>query len=346
MEPVKLTRYCPWGDCGSRLDMHELGAILDTLEPVVDFPELLSGAYTREDSLVFHVGKGQALISASEFFTPVSDDAREFGKIVAVSALSKVYGMGGRPIAAVSVMGWPMKELPLALAGDMIRGAREACFSAGIPLASGHSLALSHPLLGLTVTGLVGIDQLKLGNTAAAGCRLFIAKPLGSGLLLAAKNQGILDAKHEVILDKWLSLVSQPGEELGKIKDVKAMVTIGSSGLAGHVLEMCEKSGVNAVLQYNILPVIEGWDKYKDKGILPDGTKRNLERYGHALGELTWEQQCLLADPQYSGALLVAVIPGGAPKFLERVRKLGIDIFEIGYLSERKGDDLPFITVK
>jgi len=196
MNIIRLTQYSHGAGCGCKISPKRLYTILQTeIKPVNDL-NLLVGNESQDDAAVYDLGDGTAIISTTDFFMPIVDDPFTFGRVAAVNAISDVYAMGGRPLMAVAILGWPVDKLSSDIAQSVLEGGRQVCKDAGINLAGGHSIDNQEPLFGLAVTGRVDIDKIKKNNTATAGCRLYLTKPLGIGILTTAEKKGILKKKH------------------------------------------------------------------------------------------------------------------------------------------------------
>jgi selenide,water dikinase len=252
-----------------------------------------------------------ALISTTDFFTPIVDDAFAFGRIAGANAISDVYAMGGKPILAIAILGWPVDKLPPELAQQVLEGARSICAEAGIPLAGGHSIDTPEPVFGLSVNGLVAMGHLKQNNTAKEGDLLFLTKPIGVGILSTAQKRDVLKDEHLSLMLAQLGQLNKAGEALGKIKEVHAMTDVTGFGLLGHLIEMAEGSGLAATLSYSKLPVLAAAKEYLSQRIVPDATYRNWNSYStkvaFAPGVNVMEAFSILPDPQTNGGLLIAV---------------------------------------
>ena len=304
---IKLTQYSHGAGCGCKISPAILDKILQS--PVASFsdPRLLVGNDKRDDAAVLDLGNGTALISTTDFFMPIVDDAYDFGRIASANAISDVYAMGGKPVLAIAILGWPIEKLPPETAQKVLEGARAICTEAGITLAGGHSIDCPEPVFGLAVNGIIKIDQLKQNSTATDGCRLYLTKALGVGILSTAQKRGLLLPDDAAIALKSMTTLNKPGEAFSKLPGVKAMTDITGFGLLGHLAEMCEGSGLSAVIEFNKVPVIASIPFYLAQNCIPGGTIRNLNSYEHKITALTDEQKYILADPQTSGGLLVAV---------------------------------------
>jgi selenide,water dikinase len=260
---------------------------------------------------VYDLGNGAALVSTTDFFMPIVDDAYDFGRIAAANAISDVYAMGGRPILAIAILGWPVDKLPASVAQQVLNGARAICADANIPLAGGHSVDTTEPVFGLSVNGLLDITNLKKNNTAKAGDHLFLTKALGTGILSTAQKRGLIKPEELEALTTQMCNLNRAGEALGKIKGVSAMTDVTGFGLLGHLIEMAEGSGLSAEIYYSQLQVLEGAREYLAQRVIPDATYRNWNSYSSKTafepGVNVMEAFSLLPDPQTNGGLLIAV---------------------------------------
>jgi selenide,water dikinase len=268
------------------------------------------------------LGNGTALISSTDFFSPLVNDAFTFGKIAAANAISDIYAMGGKPLVAIAILGWPVEKLPTAMAQQVIEGGRTICEQAGIPLAGGHSIDNPEPIFGLAVSGIVPIENLKKNNTAQVGDWLLLTKPLGTGVLASAEKKGLLDTAHQTILFDTLCSLNQIGTALGAIKSVHAITDITGFGLMGHLVEMVKGSNASAAIYYDRLPLLPNVKELITQRVFPDATTRNWSAYQDKIrfekGVNVMEAFTLLPDPQTNGGLLISV----APDALETVQSL------------------------
>ena len=192
-DPVRLTQYCRSAGCGCKIAPSILEEILSFAGPAAHSDRLLVGNDSRDDAAVFDLGNGQAIVSTTDFFMPIVDDPFDFGQIASANAISDVYAMGGKPLMAIAVLGWPTDKLPPGVAACVLEGGRAGCAGAGIPLAGGHSIDSPEPIFGLAVTGQVAVENLKRNDRAVPGCKLFLTKPLGVGLVATAHKRGLAD---------------------------------------------------------------------------------------------------------------------------------------------------------
>lgn len=338
MEDIQLTKYSHGAGCGCKISPKILDEILSTNFAMPDNKNLLVGNHSKDDAAVYDMGNGTALISTTDFFMPIVDDPYEFGRIASANAISDVYAMGGKPALAIAILGWPINILPPSVAQKVIEGSRSICAEAGIPLAGGHSIDSPEPIFGLAVNGFVPIENIKQNNTAQAGDVLFLTKPLGVGILTTAEKKGILKPVHIGIAAKQMMQLNKIGELMGRIKGVNAMTDVTGFALLGHLVEIAEGSNLSAVVDFNNVPMIEDIEFYIHQKSIPGGTGRNWDSYGEKIGNITEFQKALLADPQTSGGLLIAVAPNAVTTVTNILRQNGLEKFvtPIGYLTEKK----------
>lgn len=306
-DPIRLTQYSHGAGCGCKIAPAVLEQVLKSELGALPDPRLLVGYGTRDDAAVYDLGDGRALISTTDFFSPIVDDAFDFGRIAATNALSDVYAMGGRPLLAIAVLGWPVEKLPPELAARVLDGGRAACHAAGIVVAGGHSIDAPEPFFGLAVTGEVPVARIKRNDTARAGDALLLTKPIGLGILATAMKRGVLKAEHAGIGTAIMTQLNTAGTVLGALEDVHAITDVTGFGLLGHLLELCAGSGLRAELRFDAVPVIAEAREYLALGCYPDGSFRNWKSYGARVeGASSMERMMLLSDPQTSGGLLIA----------------------------------------
>ncbi len=311
---IKLTQYSHGAGCGCKISPAILDSILGAAgKSDLIYPHLLVGNEERDDAAVMDLGDGTAIISTTDFFMPIVDDPETFGRIAATNAISDVYAMGGSPMMAIAILGWPIDKLAPEVAGLVIRGAQEVCKEAGIPLAGGHSIDSPEPIFGLAVTGKVQIANIKKNGGANPGDILFITKPLGVGILSTAQKQGKLQIKHEHLATGVMIQLNSIGEQLGKISGVSAMTDVTGFGLGGHLIEMSRASNTTAVVEFDKIPVIDPCVlDYIAAGCIPGGTNRNYASYGQSISLRANNHKTIVCDPQTSGGLLIAVKPEAA----------------------------------
>jgi selenide,water dikinase len=308
-EKVRLTQFSKGGGCGCKIAPSVLQEILKT-ENKGSFPQLLVGNESSDDAAVYQIDENTAIVSTTDFFMPIVDDAFAFGQIASANAISDVYAMGGKPLMAIAILGWPANKIPAEVAQQVLDGGRSICAEAGIPLAGGHTIDSLEPIFGLAVTGTVHPSQVKKNSAAQEGDLLFLTKPLGVGVLSTAIKKGLLKEEHYTVLLKQLTTLNKAGEALGGLQGVHAMTDVTGFGLLGHLIEMAEGSGISVELNYSAIQKIKGLDEYLKQGIAPGATARNWASYGSKVqfedGINTEEALKLLPDPQTNGGLLIA----------------------------------------
>ena len=346
MSQVKLTEYSRGAGCGCKIAPGLLEEILKSSTASYSDPRLLVGNETKDDAAVFDLGNGSSVISTTDFFMPIVDDPFEFGQIAATNAISDIYAMGGTPLMAIAIFGWPINKLGADIASQVIEGGRHACKLAGIPLAGGHSIDTPEPIFGLAVTGQVENSHLKRNDQATAGCQLFLTKPLGIGILTTAEKKKLLKREHARIAPDTMCQLNKSGAEFARLSYVSAMTDVTGFGLMGHLSEICEGSGVGAVVNYQAVPKLPEVEKYISLGCSPGGAQRNFDSYGHKLGDMNEIQKKILCDPQTSGGLLVAVEKNHTEEFIKFSQTFDFDLSPLGELIEV--DELstdPLITI-
>ncbi|MFM7813200.1 MAG: selenide, water dikinase SelD, partial [Flavobacteriales bacterium] len=242
-------------------------------------------------------------------------DARAFGKIAAANALSDVYAMGGKPIAATAILGWPVSKLSTHHAQQVLEGARLVCSVAGIQISGGHSIESPEPFFGLNVNGLVKREHLKRNGGARPGDLIFLTKPLGNGIMSTAAKRGVAVSEDLESATRFMCTLNQVGEALGKQHFVTSMTDVTGFGLIGHLLEMCDASKTSAELNWSQIPRYPFLKKYTDQFIYPDMTTKNHSAFSSRVSALNAEQMLVLNDPQTSGGLLVTIEKNSIDEF-------------------------------
>jgi selenide,water dikinase len=329
-EEIRLTQYSKGGGCGCKISPAVLSQILHTSENTV-FERLLVGNESSDDAAVYMIDDERAVISTTDFFLPIVDNAFDFGKIAAANAISDVYAMGGDPIMAVAIFGWPIDKISSEEASRVLEGGRSVCREAGIPLAGGHTIDAADPIFGLAVTGMVSLKNLKRNNTAREGDLVFLTKPLGVGVLSTALKRGVLIPEHYETLLSQMTTLNKLGSKLAKIEGVHAMTDVTGFGLLGHLIEMAEGSGLSAELNYASIKKIDGLDNYLQQRTIPDATFRNWNSYskktGFEKGVNVMEAFNVLPDPQTNGGLLVSVGEAGMEEVIQLFKTENLESF-------------------
>ena len=335
-EPIRLTQYSHGAGCGCKISPKVLDVILAGSGAQNLDPRLWVGNASRDDAAVYGIDDTRGVVSTTDFFMPVVDDPFDFGRIAATNAISDIYAMGGSPLMAIAILGWPVNVLPPEVAREVVRGGRAACDAAGIPLAGGHSIDAPEPIFGLAVTGLVDRAHMKRNDTATAGCTLYLTKPLGIGIYTTAEKKTKLRQEDVGVARDWMCQLNKMGSALGQLDGVRAMTDVTGFGLLGHLIEMADGSNLTAEVRMADVPRLSQVGHYLAEGCVPGGTHRNFESYGHKVAPLAENDKLLLCDPQTSGGLLVAVQAGGDEVFLQVARDHGLDLHPIGQLVARQ----------
>jgi len=316
---IRLTQFSHGSGCGCKIAPAVLDEILKGHAPQLNFPGLLVGSESKDDAAILDIGQDNCLISTTDFFTPIVDDAFDFGRIAAANAISDVYAMGGKPVLALAILGFPVEKIPASIAREIIAGAKTICKEAGIPLAGGHSIDSPEPIFGLAVNGLVKKENIRCNNTAKAGDLLYLTKALGTGIMAAAlKRNKIIDNDLKNAIESMVKL-NKVGMELAEYSEVHAMTDVTGFGLLGHLIEMCEGSDLSAEINFNDVPLLGGIKHYMDQFIIPDNTYRNWNAYEKKVVGINSSAFMPLCDPQSSGGLLVSV----DPSFETEIKKFG-----------------------
>jgi selenide,water dikinase len=310
MEKIKLTQFSYGGGCGCKLAPAILSRIIAQSPLPALPPDLLVGLNTADDAAVYRVNESQAIIATTDFFTPIVDEPRDFGRIAAANALSDVYAMAGRPIFALAIAGMPIAKLSEEAIRAILAGGAAICADAGIPIAGGHSIDAPEPIYGLAVIGLVHPDEVKTNKDAQADDLLILGKPLGIGILSAALKKNLLSPAGYDDMLHWTTKLNTTGMRLAAMSGVHAMTDVTGFGLAGHLLEMCRGAQLDCAVEFARLPLIGEAVVHVKAGIATGASARNWASYGDAVsltGGMAEEwQQKMVTDPQTSGGLLVS----------------------------------------
>ena len=247
--------------------------------------------------------------------------------------------MGGKPIMAIAILGWPIDKLPLETARKVIEGARAVCDEAGIALSGGHSIEIGDPVFGLAVTGVVDTQKVKENSGAKKGDRIFLTKPLGIGIMATAEKQGKIEEQHRQEIIKWMATLNKVGQELSQFDAVNTITDVTGFGLVGHLIEICEASELAAEIDFAKVPRIDGLDKYIEMKTFPGGLFKNYKSYKHQLPELTDIQKYVLCDAQTSGGLLVAVSPKKADEIIRYMNEINHFFVEIGEMVSQDNSE-------
>jgi selenide,water dikinase len=307
-----------------------LEEILDSTREDIHYPQLLVGNSNKDDAAAYDLGNGTSVLSTTDFFMPIVDDPFVFGQIAATNALSDIYAMGGKPLMAISIFGWPIDKLSADVGRAVIDGGRAVCEDAGIPLAGGHSIDSPEPIFGLAATGLVENKNLMQNDTAEEDCLLFLTKPLGIGILTTAQKQKKIEEGEIDPAIEAMTTLNKMGAVLAPLEDVVAMTDVTGFGLLGHLSEICESSHIGATVWFDKVPLLPNVEKYRQMGCIPGGARKNFLSYGDKISEMTEQQREILCDAQTSGGLLILVRKSGIDAFLDLTKEAGMALEAIG----------------
>jgi selenide,water dikinase len=323
--PIRLTDYASGGGCGCKLSPALLREVLSAMPEAGPYANLLVGTETGDDAAVWRLDDATAIVATTDFFNPIVDDGHEFGRIAATNALSDVYAMGGRPIMALALLGFPRTKLPISIAAAIVAGGAAACAGAGIPIAGGHSIDCPEPIYGLAAIGLVHPDRVFTNRGARPGDALILTKGLGIGIYGAAlRRRALSESQHREMIRSTTQLNSF-GATMGAHPGGHAMTDVTGFGLLGHALEMCRGSDLALNLQLGAVPMLEGVRALSGEGFVTGAGGRNWDSYGHEVaGALSDADRALLTDPQTSGGLLIAVAAEHAHALLAAARADGL----------------------
>jgi len=308
-DAMRLTQYAHGGGCACKIPPGELEEVVRGLRGQAS-ADLLVGLDDGDDAAVVRLDGDRAIVATTDFFTPVVDDAYDWGRIAAANALSDVYAMGGRPVVALNLLGWPREVLDFALAAEVLRGGADVCAPAGCHLAGGHSVDDPEPKYGLAVTGLAHPDRLLRNDSGRAGQPLSLTKPLGLGVL---NNRHKATGERFPMAVEVMTTLNADASAAALAAGLTCATDVTGFGLLGHLHKLARASGVTAVLDSSAVPYVEGARESLRAGYVPGGSRRNLDwvRPHVDLDAVDEDTALLLADAQTSGGLLLAgEIPG------------------------------------
>ena len=339
MEKIKLTQFAKGAGCGCKIAPAVLDDILSKSRNEINInSSILVGNNTNDDASVIDLKNGNALLLTADFFMPIVDDPYTFGQVAAANSISDVYAMGGQPINAIALLGWPIDKIPAVYASEVMAGAKNICEQAGIIISGGHTIDAQEPFFGLAVNGIVETKNIKRNSTAKKGDVLMMSKKIGVGILATAEKRGLLTADDSEAMVQQLITLNSLGSSLGFEEGVHAMTDITGFGLLGHLMEMCESASLSAEVKYASIPKMHECKKYIDQHVLPDATYRNWNAYSAKINidpsVDPKESFMLLPDPQTNGGLLIAVDPESVERMLEIAEKHGTDLHIIGRFNE------------
>lgn len=322
----RLTSLAHGGGCGCKLDPEVLRRLLADQPAAGPFERLLVGNETADDAAVWELDDGTCVIATTDFFTPMVDDPRDFGRIAATNAISDVYAMGGRPILALAILGMPVGKIAPEVVAKILRGGAETCAEAGIPVAGGHSIDTPEPIYGLAVIGTCRREAVRRNADAQAGDAVILTKPVGVGIYSAAIKREALDAAGYADFIATTTLLNRVGTELAADPAVHALTDVTGFGILGHGLELARGAGLTFALRASALPLLARAEALAREGYVTGASHRNWGAFGGDVdlpADFPEWRRHLLTDPQTSGGLLATCDGREAEAILARIRAAG-----------------------
>lgn len=342
MEEIKLTQYSKASGCGCKIAPQVLQEILKT-DTKFTCKELLVGNSTSDDAAVYDLGNDTCLVSTTDFFMPIVDSAYDFGRVAAANAISDVYAMGGNPIMAIAILGWPTEKLGTELAKQVLDGARSICLEANIPLAGGHSIESTEPIFGLSVNGIVTKKNLKENHTISPGNLIYLTKALGTGVYSTAIKRGKINEGDYKELIETMTTLNKIGTELGKLDYVTAITDVTGFGLNGHMLEMIGDKNLTATIDKSKIKTLNHLQDYISQFIYPDNTTRNFNACDKQVKGMEDLEFMIYCDPQTSGGLLFTIDADKQFEFEKWLKENKFSAWLIGDVSDKKTVAIEYI---
>lgn len=326
MQPIRLSHLSHGGGCGCKLAPSVLQQLLSSHPVATPYKQLLVGVETGDDAAVWELDNGTCIIATTDFFMPMVDEPRDFGRIAATNAISDVYAMGGTPIFALAILGMPVDKIPPEMVRQILEGGQSVCTTAGIPIAGGHSIDSPEPIYGLAVIGTAPKANIRRNSDAKPGDALILTKALGVGIYSAAfKKSALSRAAYDEFIASTC-LLNKIGAKLGGNPDVHAVTDVTGFGLLGHALEMARGSGVTVNVKASALPLLNDAVSLAQQGFVTGASGRNWKSYDTSIAlpaeTPDWQRQ-ILCDPQTSGGLLISCAPDKADALLQDIVTAG-----------------------
>lgn len=341
-ETIKLTSLSSKGGCGCKIGPTDLANVLRGLPARTANPNVLVGLDTSDDAGVYKLNDDTAIVQTTDFFTPIVDDAYDFGQIAAANAISDVYAMGGTPITALNIVAFPISTLDNHVLSDILKGAGDKMEEAGTALVGGHSIDDAEPKFGLAVTGTVHPDKVWTNTGAQPGDKLILTKPIGVGIMTTSIKQNRLDNEEIRRVTEVMTTLNKTASEVMQSFDVHASTDVTGFGLLGHASEVAGGSNVGITIDYQSVPTLPRVQELAKEGAVPGGTKNN---YKHLLETVIYPNgmdqidKWILCDAVTSGGLLVSVRSDEADEIVALLQANGVEAKQIGEVtSENKGN--------
>ncbi len=312
---LKLTQLSHGAGCACKVGAADLRELRSAL-PLSSDPNLLVGLDPADDAAVYRLSDELALVQTLDFFTPIVDDPRDFGRIAAANALSDVYAMGARPVLALNIVAFSLQDLGSDVLAEILAGGAEVAAEAGAALGGGHSIDDPEPKYGMTVSGIVHPEEILTATGALAGDELYLTKPIGGGLITTGAKRGVAEPAWVNSAVEAMAALNADASEAARAAGAHALTDVTGFGLLGHLHEVCEASGLAAELEADAVPALPGaLELAASRKAEAGGSARNAadaERFTTWSSKISAERRSLLADAMTSGGLLAAV-PAGAP---------------------------------
>ena len=333
-EAVRLTKFSHGAGCACKLGPGDLRTVLGRLGTPAMPAEVVVSGETGDDAAVYAIPGGQGLVQTADFFTPIVDDPYDWGRIAATNALSDVYAMGGRPVTALNLAGWPVDDLPLDLLSRVLEGGAAVAGWAGVAVVGGHTITAPEPIYGMSVLGLVDPKRIVRNSTAKPGCDLFLTKPLGLGIISTAIKRGVATPEQVMLAVDAMTELNAAASEAMVAARVEAATDVTGFGFLGHLRGMLSASGCAATVDAGAVDLLPGVLDLARRGVVPGGTGRNHEFLGEFVGwgDLPKDEQLVLADAQTSGGMLIAA--RDPARLHDSAAERGVPLRQVGRVEE------------
>ena len=340
---MRLTEYSHGAGWACKLSPSELAQVLTQFKDhkATKSSNLIVGLDNPDDGGVINVGN-QKIIQTVDFFTPILDNPYDWGRVAAANALSDVYAMGGEPISALQLVCWPRNEISFDILSEVIRGGLDTMEKANCTVVGGHSIDDKEPKYGFSITGIVEGKVLK-NNSINNGDRLFLTKPIGTGIITTAIKKGVASKDSIKLVTDIMTKLNKDGLEFGLKNNANALTDVTGFGLLGHLYEMLKNSGLSATLDFEKVPLISGINNYLEKGIYPSGSQRNLDYLSNNIIHDSNEKSIqILCDAQTNGGLLISIPKDQEIKSSKNIT-INKDIWEIGEINSKYNEKINII---
>ena len=341
---MRLTEYSHGSGWACKLSQGELAQVLKQLQQNnYSNPEILVGLDSPDDGAVIDLGNNLKIVQTVDFFTPILDDPYDWGRVAAANALSDIYAMGGVPISSLQLVSWPREDIGFDILSSVINGGSDVMKSANCSIVGGHSIDDKEPKYGFAVTGIIN-EKVYKKTDIKKGDRLFLTKPLGSGIIATAIKKGKAEKEAISQVTEIMTTLNDRGLEVAKNLNANAVTDVTGFGLLGHLSEMLINDNLSANLIFDDIPIIEYAKKYFEEGIYPSGSQRNFNSLKDFITFENEDEALILSDAQTSGGLLIAAPKETNVDFSEIEKSHGVTIKEIGNITDRYNKKINIIS--